>query len=431
MERRLAAILVADVVGYSRLMESDESGTLAALGACRAAIDGLIAEHRGRIFGSAGDSVIAEFASPVEAARCAVAIQRGLASGACTMPDGRRMQFRIGLNLGDVTSDGENLLGTGVNIAARLEQIAPPGGLCLSGTVHDHLAGALDLALEDAGAQKLKNISRPVRVWRWDPGADSGAEPAEGENGAEGGRERSRPCIAVLPFDNMSDDPEQAYFADGLTEDIITALSKHRWLDVVARNTTFAYKGQTPDIRKLGAELGADYVVEGSVRRAGGRIRVTAQLIDTETGNHIWAERYDRQIEDIFDLQDEITETIVGQVEPEIGTVIRQKVQRAPRRDLHAWDCYHLGIANFYKFTAEGNREAQRLLQRSRELDPSFAEAHGWWAYATVLGMVYWDTDPDPALLDEALAAAREAVALDGQNALLYMLMGRVQLARR
>ncbi|MGI9355070.1 MAG: tetratricopeptide repeat protein, partial [Rhizobiaceae bacterium] len=215
------------------------------------------------------------------------------------------------------------------------------------------------------------------------------------------------------------------------TEDIITALSKHRWLDVVARNTTFAYKGEALNIRKLAAELGASYVVEGSVRRAGQRIRVTAQLIDTDTGNHIWAERYDRLLEDIFDLQDEITETIVGQVEPEIGAVIRQKVQRAPRRDLHAWDCYHLGIANFYKFTADGNREAQLLLQRSRELDPGFAEAHGWWAYATVLGMVYWDTDPDPAILDEALAAARQAVALDNQNALHYMLLGRIQIARQ
>jgi TolB-like protein/Tfp pilus assembly protein PilF len=422
MERRLAAILAADVVGYSRLMEANEGATLAALAGCRATIDTEIAAHHGRIFGSAGDSVIAEFVSPVEAARCAVAIQEALAKETASLPDGQRMQFRIGVNLGDVATDGENLLGNGVNIAARLEEIAEPGGICLSGTVQDHLAGHLDLTLVDEGRQELKNISRPVRVWRW--------SPEEVRSEAQSPRS-TKPSIAVLPFDNMSGDPEQAYFSDGLTEDIITALSKHRWLDVIARNTTFAYKGQSPDIRKLAAELGADYVVEGSVRRAGQRIRVTAQLIDTGTGNHIWADRYDRDLEDIFDLQDEITETIVGQVEPEIGTVIRQKVQRAPRRNLDAWDCYHLGIANFYKFTAEGNREAQRLLQRSRELDPGFAEAHGWWAYAVILGMVYWDTEPEPALMDEALAATRKAVGIDNQNALLYMLMGRVQLARR
>jgi TolB-like protein/Tfp pilus assembly protein PilF len=426
MQRRLAAILAADVVGYSRLMEADEQATLAALADCRRAIDGQIAGHHGRIFGSAGDSVIAEFASPVEAAQCAVAIQTDLAAANSELPGGKRMQFRIGVNLGDVSSDGENLLGNGVNIAARLEESARPGGICLSGTVHDHLAGNLDLALEDAGEQTLKNISRPVRVWHWSPDAPGATpDPPRGKGVS------SKPSIAVLPFDNMSGDPEQAYFSDGLTEDIITALSKHRWMDVVARNTTFAYKGRSPDIRKLAVELGADYVVEGSVRRAGQRIRVTAQLIDTGTGSHVWAERYDRKLEDIFDLQDEITGTIVGRVEPEIGTAIRQKVQRAPRRDLHAWDSYHLGIANFYKFTAEGNREAQRLLQRSRELDPDFAEAHGWWAYATILGMVYWDTEPEPALMDEALAAARAAVALDNQNALLHMLMARVQLARR
>ena len=422
MERRLAAILAADVVGYARLMEADEQATLAALVDCRATIDSEIAEHHGRILGSAGDSLIAEFTSPVEAAQCAVAIQQTLASNIGDPSGGQPMRFRIGVNLGDVTSDGKNLLGNGVNIAARLKEIAEPGGICLPGTVQDHLAGHPGLALEDAGEQKLKNISRPVRVWRWLPdGVDA---PANMERS-------SKSSVAVLPFDNMSGDPEQQYFSDGLTEDIITALAKHRWLDVAARNTTFAYKGQATDIRKLAVELGADYVVEGSVRRAGQRIRVTAQLIDTTSGSHVWAEKYDRKLEDIFDLQDEITETIVGRIEPELGTAIRQKVQRAPSRNLHAWDCYHLGIANFYKFTAEGNREAQRLLQQSRELDPEFAEAHAWWAYATILGMVYWDTEPEPALMDEALAATRLAVASDNQNALLYMLSGRVHLARR
>ncbi|MDH3666562.1 MAG: adenylate/guanylate cyclase domain-containing protein [Paracoccaceae bacterium] len=435
MTRRLAAILAADVAGYSRLMEEDEQSTLEALAACRQTVEGMIGEHRGRIFGGAGDSFIAEFGSPVEATRCAVAIQQVLAITDGPLPGGERMQLRIGVNLGDVASDGANLLGTGVNIAARLEEIAAPGGICVSGTVQDHLAGTLDLTLEDAGEKRLKNIARPVRVWRWSPDSPAvqSGPPGTGARSATGrqaGAVSAKPCIAVLPFDNMSGDPDQEYFSDGLTEDIITALSKHRWLDVVARNSTFAYKGTSPDIRKLSKDLGADYVLEGSVRRAGQRIRVTSQLIDADTGNHLWAERYDRNLEDIFEVQDAITETIVGRIEPEIGTAIRQKVQRAPRRDLQAWDCYHLGIANFYKFTTEGNLEAQRLLQQSRELDPNFAEAHAWWAYAVILGMVYWDTEPEPDLMDEALAATRAAVALDTQNALLYVLMGRVQLAR-
>lgn len=427
VKRRLAAILVADVVGYSRLMEADEQGTLAALRKSRRIFDSLVAENQGRIFGSAGDSVIAEFASPVQATRCAVALQTRFAdssSGSAIEPP---LQFRIGINLGDVSTEGDNLLGNGVNIAARLEQIAEPGGICLSSTVHDHLTGALDLPLVDMGEQQLKNISRPVRTWRWSP-APAAVSVDDGKK-AQG--RYPKPCIAVLPFDNMSEDPEQEYFADGLTEDIITALSKHRWLDVIARNSTFAYKGQSPNVNALAAEFGATYVLEGSVRKAGGRIRVTGQLIDTDTGAHVWAEHYDRRLEDIFELQDEITRTIVGRIEPEIGLAVRQGIEKAPRPEVYAWDAYHLGVANFYKFTREGNCEAQRLLQHARTLDPSFAEAHGMWAYATILGMVYWDTEPEPALMDEALAAARQAVSLDGQNAMLYMLMGRVQLARK
>jgi adenylate cyclase len=425
--RRLAAILVADVVGYSRLMEVDEQSTLTALRKSRSIIDGFITENHGRVFGGAGDSVIAEFASPVLATRCAVAMQTHFADDSPGTAIEPRLKFRIGINLGDVSTEGDNLLGNGVNIAARLEQIAEPGGVCLSSTVHDHLIGTLDLPLIDMGEQQLKNISRPVRTWRWSPTmACVSKTDGPGRRG-----DFSKPCIAVLPFSNMSGDPEQEYFADGLTEDIITALSKHRWLDVIARNTTFAYKGQSPNVTSLAAELGATYVLEGSVRKSGQRIRVTGQLIDTVTGVHIWADRYDRNLEDIFELQDAMTQTIVGQIEPEIGLATRQRIERSPRPEVYAWDTYHMGVSNFYKFTADGNNEAQRLLQRARELDPSFAEAHGMWAYATILGMVYWDTEPDPALMDEALAAARQAVSLDNQNAVLYMLMGRVQLARK
>ena len=423
MERHLAAILAADAVSYSRLMEANEDATLAMLNAFRQLIDERVADHRGRVFGSAGDSVIVEFASPVDAVRCAIEFQQQLKARNAEFPADQRMHFRVGINLGDIVAEDGNLHGNGVNIAARLEKLAEPGGICLSGAIYDHLPGKLDVAFDDLGEQKLKNLSRPVHVWSWtseDRPQPHRAKPARSE----------KPTIAVLPFDNMSGDPEQEYFSDGITEDLITAFSKHRWLAVIARNTSFGYKGQPVDIRRLADEMGADYVVEGSVRRAGNRIRVTAQLIDTNSGNHLWAERFDRQLEDIFDVQDEITETITARVEPEVGAAERERVERAPRRNLRAWDYYHLGVAHFYKFTAEDNLEAQRLLQLSRELDPSFGEAHAWWAYATILGMVYWDTEPEQEILDEALAATKRALGLDGQNAVFHALKARVQLAR-
>lgn len=423
MDRRLAAIFAADAVGYSRLMEANEDATLTTLNSFRQFIGECVSKRRGRVFGSAGDSMIAEFASPVDAVRCAVEVQQELETRNSALPDDRRMQFRIGINLGDVVAEGGNLHGNGVNIAARLEKLAEPGGICLSGAVYDHLPGKLDIPFDDLGERKLKNLSRPVHVWSWSSGdtpKQQHAEPARSD----------KPTIAVLPFDNMSGDAEQEYFSDGITEDIITALSKHRWLAVVARNTSFGYKGQPVDIRRLAGEMGADYVVEGSVRRAGNRVRVTAQLIDTNSGNHLWAERFDRQLEDIFDVQDEITDTITARVEPEVGAAERERVARAPRRNLRAWDYYHLGVAHFYKFTGEDNLEAQRLLQLSRELDPNFGEAHAWWAYATILGMVYWDTEPEQEILDEALAAAKRALGLDGQNAVFHAVKARVQLAR-
>jgi adenylate cyclase len=423
MERRLAAILAADAVGYSRLMEADEEATLATLKSFRKLIYERIAEHHGRVFGSAGDSVLAEFASPVDAVRCAIEFQGGLETSNTALPDDRRMLFRIGINLGDIVVEGGNLHGNGVNIAARLETLAELGGIYLSGTIVDHLAGKFDAVFEEIGERKLKNISAPVSVWRWTSGAAPQPQSAKTAHS-------NKPTIAVLCFDNMSGDPEQEYFSDGITEDIITALSKHRWLSVIARNTSFGYKGRPVDIRRLADELGADYVVEGSVRRAGNRIRVTAQLIDTETGNHLWAERFDRRLEDIFDVQDEITEKIAGQVEPEIGAAERARVTRAPRRNFRAWDYFHLGVTHFYKFTAEDNLEAQRLLQLSRELDDNFGEAHAWWAYARILGMVYWDTEPKKEFLDEALAATNQALELDDQNAVFYFLKARVQLAR-
>lgn len=297
MARKLAAILAADVVGYSRLMGDDEEATLAALKSCRATIDSLIGEHHGRIFGSAGDSVIAEFASPVEAVRCAVAVQQGLEARLTDLLDDRHMRLRIGVNLGDVMADGDDLLGDGVNIAARLETLAEPGGIAISGAVYDHLSANDGAGFADTGEQTLKNIARPIKVWSWTGGSTSSEPDAPLAL-------PDKPSLAVLPFTNMSGDPEQEYFSDGITEDIITELSRYRELFVIARNSSFSYKGQSPRVEDVGRELGVGYVVDGSVRKAGNRIRISAQLVEAETGNHVWAERFDRDLEEIFAVQD-------------------------------------------------------------------------------------------------------------------------------
>jgi TolB-like protein/Tfp pilus assembly protein PilF len=419
--RRLAAILAADVVGYSKLMHSDEARTLAALKDQRTQfIEPLISDHSGRIVKLMGDGILVEFPSVVDAVNCALAWQKG--NGKTV--NGTPLVYRIGINLGDIIIDEDDTYGDGVNIAARLEPLARPGGICVSAIVHDQVKGKVEADFEDLGDQQLKNIPEPVVAYHVSQlSVNAGSEAASPSRTDE-------PTIAVLPFNNMSDDKEQEYFSDGITEDIITALSKYRWLKVVARNTTFGFKDQSPNVAELARQLSADYVVEGSVRKAGDRVRITAQLIDA-SGNHIWAERYDRDLDDIFAVQDEITETIVGRVEPELGMVERQRVAHKPRSNLKAWDCYHLGVANFYKFSADANRTAQGLFKKSSELDPAFGDAYAWWAYATVLGMVYFDDEPDQEVLDQALRSALKAVEIDDRNAVFYMLLARVRLARR
>ena len=294
MERRLAAILAADVVGYSRLMEADEEATLSTLRSYREIIDNRVDSHRGRIFGSAGDSVIAEFASPVEAVRCALGIQTELEARNVDLAEDRRMRFRIGVNLGDVMAEADNLFGDGVNLAARLEQLADPGHVFISGKVYDEVAGKVGGDFTDYGEHEVKNIARPVRVWRW--AAETIVPTASPETPMD------KPSIAVLPFVNMSGDAEQEYFADGITEDIITELSRFKELSVVSRNSSFVFKGKTAPVREIGGKLKVDYVVEGSIRKSGNRVRVTAQLIDAKDDNHIWADRYDRNLEDIFEV---------------------------------------------------------------------------------------------------------------------------------
>ncbi len=331
-ERRLAAILAADVAGYSRLMGADEEGTLAALKAHRRElVDPTIAEHRGRIVKTTGDGLLAEFASVVDAVRCAVAIQEGMAERDAAVPEDRRIAFRIGVNLGDIIIDEDDIYGDGVNVAARLEGLAEPGGICIGRAARDQVRDRLDLDLEDIGEQAVKNIARPVRVFRVKLPAPEAEAPAALAL-------PDKPSIAVLAFANMSGDPEQEYFADGIAEDIITALSRFRWFFVIARNSSFTYKGQAVDVKQVARELGVQYVLEGSVRKAGNRVRITAQLIDALTGRHVWAERYDRDLTDIFAVQDEITETIAGAVAPSFVSAEARRAERKRPEDLDAWD---------------------------------------------------------------------------------------------
>ena len=346
VQRRLAAILAADVVGYSRLMREDETGTLAQLKTLRKEVfDPRTAEHNGRIVKTMGDGVLVEFASAVDATECAVKIQRSLARRNEDVPEGHRIELRIGINLGDIVVDGEDIYGDGVNVAARLEGLCDTGEVYISAVVHDQVEGKIDAVFNDLGEHTVKNIDKPVRVYRVSDQADAPLKSATLEDPDKPLSLPDKPSVAVLPFENMSGDPEQEYFSDGITEDIITGLSRIRQFFVIARNTTFTYKAQSVDVQAIAKELGVRYVVEGSVRKVGERVRITAQLIDGERGSHIWAERYDRQLEDIFAVQDEITEKIVGVVGPEVMQAEIQRSTQGRSNNIHAWDEYLRGLA--------------------------------------------------------------------------------------
>ena len=370
-QRRLAAIVSADVAGYSRLMGRDESGTLVALKAARGGIiDPRVRAHHGRIVKTTGDGLLLEFASIVDAIRCVTEIQAEMASHNADSPEDNRIEFRVGVNIGDIIIDGDDLYGDGVNVAARLQELAEPGGICVSGRVYEDVRDKLDIVFEDAGEQQLKNIARPVRVFRNRPGQ-------------AGVRKQvplalpDRPSIAVLPFQNMSGDPEQEYFADGVVEDIITALSRFRSLFVIARNSSFTYKGRPVDVKHVGRELGVRYVLEGSVRKSANRLRVAAQLIDALSGAHIWAERFDGALEDIFDLQDRLTEKVVAAIAPKVELAEIARARRKSTDNLDAYDCYLRALACRFPLLKDGLDEALRLLHRAIELDPDFAAAYG------------------------------------------------------
>jgi adenylate cyclase len=379
--RRLAAIFSADVAGYSRLIGADEGGTLERLKALRRELlDPKIAEHRGRLVKTTGDGLLVEFGSVVDALRCAVDVQRGIVGRNTGAPSDNRIEFRIGINVGDIVVEEGDIFGDGVNVAARLEALAEPGGICVSARVQEDAAGKLDLAFEDVGEQQLKNIARPVHAYRAlieQPASTKAPLPWP-----------DKPSIAVLPFQNMTGDIEQDYFVDGVVEEITTAISRLPWLFVIARNSSFTYKGKAVDVKQVARELGVRYVLEGSVRKAGRRVRITGQLIDTASGAHIWADRFDGALDDIFELQDQIASNVAGAIEPRLWSAEIERAIRKPTESLDAYDLYLRALAEFRKWTPESWQEAIGLLRRALAIDPSYARAAGLFAWCRLLQLV-------------------------------------------
>ena len=414
--RRLTAILAADVAGYSRLMGADEEGTHERLKAhLRELVEPKIAEHRGRTVKNTGDGLLAEFASVVDAVRCAVDVQRGMNDREPEVREEGRIRFRIGVNLGDVIAEEHDIFGDGVNVAARLEALAEPGGICVSRVVRDQVRDRLDYIFDDMGEQEIKNIARPVRVYRVRDRAVPVSQLLPGS--AQRLPLPDKPSLAVLPFTNMSGDPEQEFFADGIAEDIITALSRCPWLLVIARNSSFTYKGRAVDLKQVGHQLGARYVLEGSVRCAADRIRVTAQLVEAETGNHIWANRYDRDLADIFSMQDEITEAVSVAVAPAIADAEVRRAVRQPTGNLDAWAAFQRGQWHMNKFNPNDNALAQKFFQKAVDIDPTFAGGYKGLAWAQCQSAATLQTRNlvEAQCLAETLA--RRAVALDPVDA--------------
>lgn len=425
VQRKLTAILSADVKGYSRLMGEDEVATIRTLTSYREAMSALIQQHRGRVIDSPGDNLLAEFASVVDAVQCAVEVQREFKTKNAELPQSRRMEFRIGVNLGDVVVEGERIYGDGVNIAARIEGLADGGGICISGTVHDHIENKLDLGYDYLGEKAVKNIQKPVRVYRVRMETDTTVPEARQELQLP-----DKPSIAVLPFTNMSQDPEQEYFSDGITEDLITDLSKISGLFVIARNSVFTYKGKAVKVDQVSQELGVRYVLEGSVRKAGNRMRITAQMVDATTGYHLWAERYDREVQDIFALQDEVTQKIVGALEVKLKKDEEKRLVHHETDNPQAYDHYLRGLEHLNRFTREANSQAREMFERSLDLDQNFALAHaglGWtffndWTRG-------WSQDPES--LNESLELAKKAISLNDSLPQAHYLLGFVHLWKR
>ena len=412
MERRLTAILAADVVGYSRLMGANETGTLAALKALQADFIGhKIAQHQGRIVKLTGDGMLVEFPSVVNAVACAAEVQGGMRDRNARVPQDRRIEFRIGVNLGDVIIEGEDIFGDGVNVAARLEEIAPVGGIAVSQSVRDHVGKRLHLIFEDMGERRLKNIERPIRVYS----VSIDALPTEQTSGAASAHLQEKPSIAVLPFINMSGDPEQEYFSDGITEDIITDLSKVSGLFVVARNTAFTYKGKSAEVQEVAKRLGVNFILEGSVRKAGSRVRVTGQLIDGKTGGHMWADRYDRDLTDIFAIQDEITHAIVEQLKVKLLPQEKKNIAQTPTDNVEAYTYYLRGRQFMERRSKAYYQLARQMFAKAAELDPLYARAYAGMADCESFLFLHYHVDN--VAIDDILATSAKALALDSDLA--------------
>ena len=440
-KRKLAAILAADVVGFSKKMGENEDRTLRNLKACRAITDSAIESNHGRVFGSAGDSVIAEFGSPVDALVAAVEFQKNLRDRNDAVPPEDHMQLRVGLNLGDVIVEGDNLFGDGVNVAARLEPLAEPGGILISGKFHDEVRRKLDLSFVSKGAQEMKNIEEPVPTFKVELSNASEvlqalavptiSEPSPAQETAPApdapeATESKVPAIAVLPFTNMGGDPEQEYFADGITEDIITNLSLWRTFPVISRNSSFTYRGQSHNLKQVAQELGARYIVEGSVRKGGNRVRITAQLIDTDEDHHLWSERWDRTLEDIFDVQDEVSEAIARRVGPSVTGHEQKRLTRKRPENLSAWEEYLQGLRCYYErqrtdYEDPGLTQARQHFENAIELDPTLSDAHAYLAIFGASHLVQRISKDPEKTLDEMLFHGRKAEALNPENPLALM----------
>jgi adenylate cyclase len=435
--RKLAAILAADVVGFSKKMGENEDRTLHNLKACRAITDESIETYHGRVFGSAGDSVIAEFASPVDAIVAAVEFQRNLRDRNNEVAPEDQMQFRVGLNLGDVIVEGDNLYGDGVNVAARLEPLAEPGGICVSGKFHDEVRRKLDLGFVSSGPQEMKNIEEPVHTFMVEIDSSSKvleafAVPAPAEPTPQAApeppaaAEAKVPAIAVLPFTNMGGDPEQEYFADGITEDIITNLSLWRTFPVISRNSSFTYRGKSHNLKQVASELGARYIVEGSVRKGGNRVRITAQLIDADEDHHLWSEKWDRTLEDIFDVQDEVSEAIARRVAPSVTGHEQNRLVRKRPENLSAWEEYLQGLRNFHErqrtdYEDDGLTQARKHFERAIEMEPSHSDAHAFLGLCSMWELVQRITKDPEQTLDEIMVHGRKAESLNHENPLALM----------
>ena len=431
VNRRLAAIMAGDVAGYSRLMSADEEGTLRQLKAHRKElVDPKIVEHRGRIVKTTGDGMLVEFVSVVDAVRYSVDVQRGMAERNANVPPDRRIEFRIGINVGDIISDDNDIYGDGVNVAARLEALAEPGGILISRNVHDQVRDKLSFSFEDLGDQTVKNIARPIGVHRVSIVENAAPIVVSAVVAKTDISSPERPSIAVLPFANMSGDAEQEYFADGISEDIITALSKLRWFFVIARNSSFAYKGKAIDVKRAARELGVRYVLEGSVRKGGNRVRITAQLIDAATSNHIWADRYDGDLTDVFALQDEITEKVVAAIEPKLLEAEGIRSQNRSSDDLGAWDMVIQANSLFWRLTKAETEAAIDVLRRAVERYPNYGPAHSILAFVLLIsGYLGW-TALEQQLPEAARLAAR-AAQLDDSDPWAHLALGFVAFVRR